>query len=160
MRPYSLTVILMMFLGLFELRIMVSWGCQDQINQHTCSVTDCSPPVFSVCGIFQARILEWVAISYSRGSSQPRDPTCVSYIPCITGRFFTTEPPGKPAHLYGTYSPFLIMDTLTPLRSGLKSLGSSCPPIFTAALFIIAKRWEPPKCSSTDARIAKCGLYR
>ena len=47
------------------------------------------------------------------------------------------------------------MDTLTPLRPGLKSLGFSCPPIFMAALFIIAKRWEPPKCSSTDARISK-----
>ena len=54
---------------------------------------DCSPPGFSVCGISQARILEWVAISSSRGSFQPRDQTHVSY----TGsRFFTTEPPGKP----------------------------------------------------------------
>ena len=34
---------------------------------------DCSPPGFSIHGIFQARILEWVAISFSRGSSQPRD---------------------------------------------------------------------------------------
>ena len=40
----------------------------------------------SVYGISQARILEWVAISFSRGSSQPRDPTQVSY---IAGRFFT-----------------------------------------------------------------------
>ena len=39
------------------------------------------------------RILEQVAISFSRGSSQPRDRVHVS---CITGRFFTTEPPGKP----------------------------------------------------------------
>ena len=35
-------------------------------------VSDCSPPGSSVCGIYQARILEWVAISSSRGSSQPR----------------------------------------------------------------------------------------
>ena len=41
---------------------------------------DCSPPGSSVHGIFQARILEWVAISFSRGSSQPRDQTCVSQI--------------------------------------------------------------------------------
>ena len=47
----------------------------------------------SVHGIFQARILEWVAISFSRGSSRPRDQTWVS---CIAGRRFTTEPPGKP----------------------------------------------------------------
>ena len=40
----------------------------------------CSLPGFSVRGIFQARILEWVAISFSRGSSQPRDRTLVSRI--------------------------------------------------------------------------------
>ena len=41
---------------------------------------DCSPPGSSVHGIFQARILEWVAISSSRGSSPPRDRTHVSFI--------------------------------------------------------------------------------
>ena len=43
-------------------------------------------------GILQARILEWVAIPFSMGYSQPRDRTQVSYI--VVG-FFTTEPPGK-----------------------------------------------------------------
>ena len=47
---------------------------------------DCSPPCSSVHGILQARILEWVAIPFSRGSSQCRDRTCIS---CITGRLFT-----------------------------------------------------------------------
>ena len=41
---------------------------------------DCSPPSSSVHGILQARILEWVAISFSRGSSRPRDRTRVSRI--------------------------------------------------------------------------------
>ena len=41
---------------------------------------DCSPPGFSVHGIFQARILEWVAIPSSRGFSRPRDRTCISCI--------------------------------------------------------------------------------
>ena len=54
---------------------------------------DCSPPGSSVHGIFQARILEWVTISSSRGSSQPRDRTQVS---CIASGFFTAEPSGKP----------------------------------------------------------------
>ena len=54
---------------------------------------DCSPPGSSVHGISQARILEWVAISFSKGSSQPRGQTCIS---CLAYRFFTTEPPGKP----------------------------------------------------------------
>ena len=48
-----------------------------------------SLPGFS--GISQARILDWFAISSSRGSSLPRDGTCISH---LTGRFFTTEPPG------------------------------------------------------------------
>ena len=44
---------------------------------------DCSPPDSSVHEISQARILEWVAISFSSGSSWPRDQTLVSYISCI-----------------------------------------------------------------------------
>ena len=54
---------------------------------------NCSPPASSVCGISQARILEWISISFSRGSSWPRDQTCIS---CLADRFFTSEPPGKP----------------------------------------------------------------
>ena len=46
----------------------------------------CSPPGFSIYEILQARILEWLAIPFSRGSSQTRDQTWVS---CIAGRFFT-----------------------------------------------------------------------
>ena len=48
-----------------------------------CDLIDCSPPGSSVYGTLQARILEQVAISYSRGSSGPRDQTCVSYISYI-----------------------------------------------------------------------------
>ena len=51
-----------------------------------CYPMDSSPPGSSVHGIFQTRILEWVAISFSRGSSQPRDQTWVS---CIAGKLFT-----------------------------------------------------------------------
>ena len=56
-----------------------------------------SPPGSSVYGIFLAGILEQVAISSSRGPSQPRDGTLVSCISCIAGRFF--ELPGKPYKL-------------------------------------------------------------
>ena len=56
---------------------------------------DCSPPDSSNHGISQARILEWVAILFSRGSSPSRDQSWVS---CIAGRFFaiwaTKEAPG------------------------------------------------------------------
>ena len=53
---------------------------------HSCDPIDCNLPGSCVHGIFQARILEWVAISFSRGSSQPRNWTQVF---CIAGRFFT-----------------------------------------------------------------------
>ena len=52
---------------------------------------DCSPPGSSVHGIFQARILEWVAIFYSKGSSRGRDRTRVSCVSCISSEFFTTS---------------------------------------------------------------------
>ena len=51
-----------------------------------CNPMDYSPPVSSVHGILQARILEWVAVLFSRGSFQPRDQTQFSH---IAGRFFT-----------------------------------------------------------------------
>ena len=58
-----------------------------------CNPMDYSLPCSSVHGISQARILEWVAISSSSGSSQPRDRTHIS---CLAGKFFTTESPQKP----------------------------------------------------------------
>ena len=62
-----------------------------------CNLVDCSLPGFSVPGILQARILEWVTISFSRGSSWPRVWTRVS---CVGGRCFnlwsTREAPNQP----------------------------------------------------------------
>ena len=52
-----------------------------------CDPMDCNLPGSSVYGIFQVRVLEWVALSFSRGSSQPMDRIRVSL---IAGRFFTT----------------------------------------------------------------------
>ena len=57
-----------------------------QLCPTLCDPMDCSLPGSSVHGILQGRILEWIAISFSRGSSQSRDRTQVS---CIAGRFFT-----------------------------------------------------------------------
>ena len=53
----------------------------------------CSLSDSSLCGIFQARILEWFAISYSRDLSNPG---IKPMSPALAGGFFTTEPPGKP----------------------------------------------------------------
>ena len=51
-----------------------------QLCLTLCNPKECSPPGSSIHGILQARVLEWVAISFSRGSSQPRDQTQVSHI--------------------------------------------------------------------------------
>ena len=72
-------VFLLEFSSLFQY-VLVSQSCLT-----LCDPIDCSLPGSSVHGILQARILEWVAISFSRGSSQPRDQTQVS---CILSRFF------------------------------------------------------------------------
>jgi len=56
---------------------------------------DCSPPGSFVHGVLQVRILEWVVMPSSRGSSLPRDQTHGSCGSCTAGRFFAAEPPGK-----------------------------------------------------------------
>ena len=67
--------------------------CAQSLNQclTLCGSVDYSLPGSSVHGIFQARILTWVPIPYSRGSSHPRDQTCVSAYPALAGGFFTTS---------------------------------------------------------------------
>ena len=67
--------------GITSVKVLVTQLCPAFWNSM-----DCSPPGSSVHGILQGRILEWVAIPFSRGSSQPRDWTHVSW---ITGRFFS-----------------------------------------------------------------------
>ena len=56
-----------------------------------CDPKDCSPPGSSANGIPQAKILEWVAIPFLRGSSGPRAQTHVSESSVLAGRFFTTS---------------------------------------------------------------------
>ena len=74
------------------------------LSQHQCP-TPCDPrdynlPGSSVHGIFQARILEWVAISSSRGSFQHRNGIQVSCIFFIGSGFFNTESPGKSIYIH------------------------------------------------------------
>ena len=111
---------------------------------------DCSPPGSPVHGISYARIVEWVAVSFSRGSSQHRDQIWVS---CIAGRFFTDshwrsplniEPSGKSPpninsstiihswtegkeHVCGCKTRFLILSTIDILEWIISSCwGLSC----------------------------------
>ena len=69
------------------------WSEVAQSCVTLCSPMDCSLPGSSIHGIFQARVLEWVAISFSSGSPQPRDGIWVSYMQTDA---LPSEPPGKP----------------------------------------------------------------
>ena len=71
--------------GRVQIRSLVICVCAQSLSHIRLFATtmDYSLPGSSVCGIFQARILEWVAISSSKGSSQPRDQTRVSSVYCI-----------------------------------------------------------------------------
>ena len=60
-------------------------GSVAQLCATLCGPMNCSPPGSSIHGIFQARILEQVAISYSRESSEPSDRTGISWVSCIGG---------------------------------------------------------------------------
>ena len=79
-----------------------------QLCPTLCDPMNCSPPDSSVYGISQARILEWFAISFSRGSSQPMNQTWVSWAFFIGNEFFTTEPPGKPIYVVFKHKWFLL----------------------------------------------------
>ena len=75
-----------------------------------------NPPGSFVHGIFQARILEWVVISFSRGSSRPRDRTHVSCISHIGGGFFTTAPPGTPLNVYSAVCQLYLNKTQKKMK--------------------------------------------
>ena len=114
-----------------------------------CDLIDCSLPSSSVHGILQARVLEWVAISFSRGSSQPRDRTWVS---CIGGRHFNlyatrdmeTSPPSQFPPLGGRVS---ISNTMSLFwsfifcptsfwREWAAFLGAWCPLLVFRSCFV------------------------
>ena len=91
---------------------------------------DCSPQESSVRGVLQARILERVSIPFSRGSSQPRDGTRISYVSYTADRFLTIEPPGLPWWLTQQKS---IFSPSWRLRVGNQGVGS---PGFFRGLFL------------------------
>ena len=99
-----------------------------QLCPILCDPTDCTLPGSSVYGILQARILEWIAIPFSRGSFPPRDWTQVS---CITGRLFTIWATGKK----GEYRNFFRRGMLRCQKWGFYPGGLSCVPSF------ILSRW-------------------
>ena len=88
-RFFTILATLLLQLHILELFSELFMKKESEVAQSCptlCDPLDCSPLGYSVHGILQARILEWVAIPFSRGSSWPSDWTQVS---CIVGRFLT-----------------------------------------------------------------------
>ena len=109
---------------------------------------DCSLTGSSVHGILQARILEWVAMPSSRGSSQPRDKTRVSYISHIAGRVFTLSHQGSPLSISATRSPGNM-----GVRAG--QWGNGTPPTF---LFRFHKHFFDPENCVKRKECIQCGI--
>ena len=91
-----------------------------------CNPMDCSLPGSSLHGIFQARVLEWVAISFSRGSSPSRDRTWVS---TFQADALTSEPPGKPELKLYLFSNLFCSPTIHPycIKVNLVYLSETLP---------------------------------
>ena len=95
-----------------------------------CKPIDSSPPGSSNHGIFQARVLEWVAISFSRGSCWPRDQTCLSCISWMQRDSLSLSHWGSPLLEYkflkiffgNNLSKFIAIDTLSYLLYGLLTM--------------------------------------
>ena len=78
------------FPSVWRTGVCVVWSL---VMSSSCDPMDGSPPGSSVRGILQARILKWIAMSFSRGPPRPRD---WSHVSCISSGIFITEPPGQP----------------------------------------------------------------
>ena len=134
----------------WEMKVLVT-----QLCPTLCDPMNCSPPGSSVHGILQARILEWVAISFTRGSSWPKDWTQVF---CIVGRFFIIWPIREAHHLslipiflenYGTREDqFWFSDTPPPKKKKLKNLNCS------SEIKLLPYSFIPHSCLTTFSQLA------
>ena len=112
-----------------------------------CNPMDCSPLGSSVPEIFQARVLEWVAIPFSRGSSRPRDQTWVF---CTAGRFFTVWATGEAILMHTTshFNPLFLphrgtaptVPYLAPFP--LKAYPADCPVPAHKTYFGLGGFWQ------------------
>ena len=115
-KPKLITVFLPCYL-FKPLWIACVW-VRAQSGLTLCDAVGCSLPSSSVHETLQARILEWVAISFSGDSSPPRDWTWASYFPALTVRFFTTSITWKPH--YALWSPYQYHPYITDVYRGAK----------------------------------------
>jgi len=99
------------------------WLCAKPLQScpAICDSTDCSPPGSSVHGILQARVLEWVAISFSRDLSDPGIEPMSLVSPALAGGFFTTSATWEALHLLELYL-FTEDDAVQSERQSVKGL--------------------------------------
>ena len=109
--------------------------CVCSVMSNSATPWTVAPPGSSAYGIFQARMLEWVAISFSRVSSRPRDRSPVS---CIAGRFLTVWATGKP---------FLILTEAQIVPSLAKELSSFSLSLTGFDVLLCAEHWGLPDVS-------------
>ena len=133
----------------------------------------CSPPGSSVRSIFQVRTLEWVAVSSRRGSSHPRDQTCVSCGSCIAGGCFTAEAPGeaqtectrqndsvetRPSHLVMVFEGRAPMMSSMPLKTSERTCFPVClslgPPVRAQSLLSGTGPHKNPNLLTTCSQIS------
>ena len=86
-----------------------------QLCPTLCDPMDCSLPGSSIYGILQARILEWVTISFSRGSSQP--PGIEPGSPTLEADALTSEPPEKPPMVVLLACNYTVIIVISCLKS-------------------------------------------
>ena len=125
-RTTALFMVLKGLSGLPECRCLHACSVA-QFCLTLCDPMDCTPPCSSVYGILQARILEWVLSPGDLPS-----PGIESVSSALAGRFFTTEPPGKPAQMH-TVTPKHARNNASlknsiPIRAFLKGWPKAIPP--------------------------------
>ena len=137
------------------------WSCSVVSN----SLRLCSLSGSSVHGIFQARVLEWVAISFSRGSSWPRDQTGS---PALQADALPSEPPGKPQYvaldkdesclLINMVALYKVSDTYTPFK-GWSETG--CKQVVNRLLYISHySRNANQNCSEVPPHTSQSGHHQ
>ena len=150
-----------------------------QSRPTLCDAMDCNPPGSSVRGILQARILGWVAMPSSRGSSQPRDQMPVSYVSCISRwvlyHCYTGEPSPKshgrglvvlppPSELCRQKAlapplPYLLGNANQPLKSSIEMAKSPLSPFLAPWQEVIASSAGPKALGSFLVPFIKICLF-
>ena len=135
--------------------------------------------LLSIHGIFQARILEWVAIPYCRVSSRPRDQTHISCVSCIAEKFFITSAtwdslPSAPSRVHPFLTQALLLSSFCRWEGGGQVLGlwenllltSPQPLVTLSAPFLLQDKLRPEAGTGIStpvrsapfvARAASCG---